>query len=242
MSITCPGAYEGHLQGVCADGSANVYWSFTTVLVKTGPEGGLIKKVPVADHHGDLCHHGGRIYIAVNFGKFNDPRGNADSWIYTYAADDLREIARHKVANVVYGAGGIAYREGRFFVVGGLPDGLPQNYVYEYDTEFNFVEKHTIQSGHTRLGIQTATFADERFWFGCYGNPRVLLVTDASFQLIGRYEFDCALGIENVAPGRFLVGRGNCRDDHGCVGWAIPANADDKNGLLIAGDRERNRR
>jgi hypothetical protein len=36
-----------------------------------------------------------------------------------------------------------------------------ENYVYEYDTDFRFVKNHTLASGHTYLGIQTATFADE---------------------------------------------------------------------------------
>jgi hypothetical protein len=79
-----------------------------------------------------------------------------------------------------------------------LPDGVEENYVYEYDGEFKFVKKHVIQSGHTHLGIQTATFAHDRWWFGCYGDPKILLVTDADFQMKGRYEFDCSLGIEGL--------------------------------------------
>lgn len=60
---------------------------------------------------------------------------------------------------VFYGAGGIGYRNGRFFVVGGLPTDVKENYAYEYDSEFKFLEKHVIKSGHTHLGIQTAAFA-----------------------------------------------------------------------------------
>ncbi len=36
--------------------------------------------------------------------------------------------------------------ECRFYVVGGLPDGVEENYVYEYDAEFQFVKKHIISS------------------------------------------------------------------------------------------------
>ena len=61
----------------------------------------------------------------------------------------LSEVARHKVAEVVYGAGGIGCHAGRFIVVGGLPPGIEENYAYEYDTDFKFVRKHTIQSGYT---------------------------------------------------------------------------------------------
>lgn len=53
-----------------------------------------------------------------------------------------------------------AQRQGRFLVVGGLPEGVNENYVYEYDRNFKFVKKQALASGHTHLGIQTAAFAD----------------------------------------------------------------------------------
>ncbi|MEZ6091452.1 MAG: hypothetical protein R3C05_26235 [Pirellulaceae bacterium] len=200
-NIDCEGTYQHHLQGICADTEA-IYWSFTTTLVKTDLDGKLLKKVPVANHHGDLCFHDGKLYIAVNLGKFNDPKGNADSWVYVYDADTLKELSRHEVRQVFHGAGGIGFRDDHFFVVGGLPDGVEENYVYEYDGEFRLVKKHVIMSGHTHLGIQTATFAHDRWWFGCYGDPKILLVTDADFQMKGRYEFDCSLGIEGLSEER----------------------------------------
>lgn len=79
--------------------------------------------VPFANHHSDLCFHNGQIYVAVNLAKFNDPKGNADSWIYVYDANSLEETAQHAVKEVFHGAGGIGVRAERFFVVGGLPDG-----------------------------------------------------------------------------------------------------------------------
>lgn len=216
-SIRCEGVYPHHLQGVCT-GEQAIYWSFTTVLVKTDQRGKVLKKIPVANHHGDLCYHGGKLYVAVNLGKFNDPQGNADSWVYVYDASQLKELARHETQEVFHGAGGIGYRQGRFYVVGGLPDGVEENYVYEYDDQFKFVKKHTLKSGHTHLGIQTATFAHDRWWFGCYGDPKILLVTDANFQLKGRYELDCSLGIEGLSGDRLLVASGNCKQGQGCTG------------------------
>src|SRR5262249_27014854 len=130
-NVTCEGAYEQHLQGVCVD-SAAIYWCFTTTLVKTNLNGKLLKKVTVATHHGDLCIDNGKLYVAVNLGKFDDPQGNADSWVYVYNAKDLSIVAKHKVPEVFHGAGGIGIRGGHFYVVGGLPDGVEENYVYEY--------------------------------------------------------------------------------------------------------------
>lgn len=231
-NVTCEGTYPHHLQGICADNEA-IYWCFTTTLVKTDLSGKLLKKVPVANHHGDLCFHDGKLFVAVNLGKFNDPKGNADSWVYVYDAATLKELARHEVQEVFHGAGGIGIRNGHFFVVGGLPDGVEENYVYEYDAKFKFQKKHVIKSGHTHLGIQTATFANERWWFGCYGDPTILLVTDADFKMKGRFEFDCSLGIVGLPDGRFLSATGKCEKDKGCTGSARIAVADEKAGLRI---------
>ena len=206
--VVCEGNYQGHLQGICVDDQA-IYWSFTTTLVKTDLQGKLIKKVPVVTHHGDLCIDDGKLYVAVNLGKFNDPQGNADSWVYVYDAASLEEIARHEIQQVFHGAGGIGIHQGRFFVVGGLPADIQENYVYEYDDKLQFIEKHSIPSGQTRLGIQTATFAQDRWWFGCYGTPKILLVTDEDFQLLGRHEFDVSLGIVGLKDGRILAATGN---------------------------------
>ncbi len=225
--IVCEGTYAHHLQGICIDDAA-IYWSFTTTLAKTDLNGKLQKQIPVANHHGDLCYHDGKVYVAVNLGKFNDPNGNADSWIYVYDANSLTEIARHEVQEVFHGAGGIGFRNNAFYVVGGLPDGVQQNYVYQYDDQFKFVKKHTVQSGHTHLGVQTATFAHDRWWFGCYGSPAILLVTDLDFNLLGRYQFNCSLGVEALPGGRLLTASGRCDRGKGCMGNArvsIPSGA-----------------
>ena len=163
-NVACEGTYRHHLQGLCTDGKSHIFWCFTTTLVKTDSEGRVRKKISVKNHHGDLCFHAGKLFVAVNFGKFNDPKGNADSWVYVYRANDLSLISKHKTPEVVYGAGGIGYRKGHFFVVGGLPNDVAVNFVYEYDRKFQFLKRHVIRSGHTRLGIQTATFAAGRWW------------------------------------------------------------------------------
>ncbi|WP_197440971.1 CIA30 family protein [Thalassoglobus neptunius] len=229
FKVQCEGTYQRHLQGICNDEEA-IYWSFTTTLVKTDMKGKFLKKVSVANHHGDLCFHEGKLYVAVNLGKFNAPKGNADSWVYVYDAATLQELTRHETQEVFHGAGGIGYRDEQFFVVGGLPDGVAENYVYEYDSDFKFVKKHVIKSGHTHLGIQTATFAHDRWWFGCYGDPTVLLVTDPKFQMKGRYALDCSLGIVGMSGNRLLVGSGRCEKDKGCTGGGKIAFPDEQAG------------
>ncbi len=230
--VACDGDYQHHLQGVCTDDDAAIYWSFTTQLVKTDRQGRVLKQIPVANHHGDLCFADGKIYVAVNLGRFNDPKGNADSWVYAYDAETLDLVARHETQEVFHGAGGIGTMEGRFYVVGGLPDGVEENYVYEYDAEFQFVKKHIINSKWTHLGIQTATFHDGAWWFGCYGTPAILLKTDSDFKLLGRFEFNCSLGIIGVAPDRLLYAKGPRNAAGRCLGSLHPARADAKQGLI----------
>lgn len=239
--VECEGTYRHHLQGICIDDEGSIYWSFTTRLVKTDSDGKVLRQIDVGNHHGDLCHHDGRIYVAVNFGRFNDAAGHADSWVYVYSTNDLSLAAKYEVQQVFHGAGGIGYRDGHFFVVGGLPDGVQENYVYEYDAAFNFIGKHVIKSGHTLLGIQTATFAHDRWWFGCYGNPKTLLVTDAEFRLKGRYEFDCSLGIAGLEDGQLLGATGRCEKGTGCTGSARVLVPDDQSGLRLQKEVQTNK-
>ncbi len=232
-AVECEGRYKGHLQGVCTDERESIFWCFTTKLVKTDRDGTILKQIDVGDHHGDLCFREGKVYSAVNFGEFNNPDGKSDSWVYVYRADDLSLVAKHQTPEVIYGAGGIACCHDRFFVVGGLPDGVQENYLYEYDERFQFVKKHVLNSGHTHLGIQTAAFADGQWWFGCYGMPKILLKVDESLQKIERFEFDCSFGIVPVGDGRFLAAKEGIKNADGWVGKLEVVRADPKRGLVL---------
>jgi hypothetical protein len=231
-ATSCEGVYPHHLQGVCTNDRDAIYWSFTTTLVKTNLQGKVLNQIPVANHHGDLCYHDGKIYVAVNLGKFNNPAGEADSWVYVYDADDLSLLRKHETQQVFHGAGGIGLCDGQFFVVGGLPEGVNENYVYQFDEQFRFVKRHVIHSGHTRLGIQTAAFADGYWWFGCYGSPR-MRKTDKEFHLVGKYDVSCSLGIAGLPDGRFLIGRGSCQAGVGCIGSVLTAHTDAEKGLIV---------
>jgi hypothetical protein len=231
--VTCEGTYTHHLQGVCADEQDAIYWCFTTELVKTDRSGKIVKQTSVASHHGDLCYRNGRVFVAVNLGPFNDPKENADSWVYVYDANDLSLLSKHKTPEVVYGAGGIEFFDGKFLVVGGLPENAKENYIYEYDDEFRFVKKHVLPGGYTYKGIQTAAFADGYWWFGCYGDPKILLKADASLQKVERFEFEGSLGIVPVGQGKFLVARGNTVKGKGRTARLVPAEVDKKRGLKL---------
>ncbi|MCH2202503.1 MAG: hypothetical protein MK102_11080 [Fuerstiella sp.] len=233
QSVKCEGDYQHHLQGVCTNERDCIYWSFTTALVKTNHKGRVLKNQPVTNHHGDLCFHEGKIFVAVNLGRFNDRDGNADSWVYVYDADTLEETSKHKTPEVFHGAGGIGVMQGDFYVVGGLPDGIEENYVYQYDSQFQFQRKHIIRSGWTQLGIQTATFHNGSWWFGCYGTPKILLKTDSGFRMQGRYKFDASLGIAGVHKDHLLAAQGPRTKDQRCLGIVNLVRPDSRQGLVV---------
>jgi arylsulfatase A-like enzyme len=232
-AVRCEGTYSGHLQGVCTNDCDAIYWSFTTELVKTDPDGHIQKKIDVATHHGDLCYLDGKLYVAVNLGQFNLPAGKADSWVFVYDAETLAELARHPVQEAVHGAGGIAWHDGKFLVVGGLPIGSKENYVFEYDSQFKFQQRRVLASGYTFLGIQTVCWAEGAYWFGCYGSPRILLKADPQLNLTGRWKLDASLGLVAIPGGKLLVASGAKTSDKRNTGTLSVAVPDEQLGLRV---------
>ena len=152
--------------------------------------------------------------------------------------DTLADLAKHPVPEVVHGAGGMEYHDGKFIIVGGLPPGVGENYLYEYDENFRFRNRHALASGYTLMGIQTASHADGAWWFGCYGKPAVLLRADEKFQVTGKWEFNASVGIAPIRGGRFLIAQNTAiKDDDGktqanqaCV---VIARPEDNSGMEI---------
>ncbi|MDE0736185.1 MAG: hypothetical protein OSB47_10205, partial [Pirellulaceae bacterium] len=142
------------------------------------------------------------------------------------------EIAARGIS-LIYGAGGMAYHDGKMIVIGGLPEVLRENYLYEYDLSFKFLRQHIVDSGYTRLGIQTAAFINGDWWFGCYGNQ--LLKTDKQFKLLGKYEFDCGLGIAGDRRQQVWIARGTSTKDQGCTGQILSVTVHPTKGLTIPG-------
>jgi len=226
--IVCEGVYRSHLQGIASDRMSAIYWSFTRNLVKTDLTGKVLKSVAVDYHHGDLTYVDGRLYVAWS-NYFNRP--GAKSRVFVYDARDMTQLAVKDVPEVTYGAGAIEHHNGHFFVVGGLPDDVEENYVYEYDADFMFVKRHVIASGYTRLGIQAVGRWNGCWWFGCYG--KALLKTDDAFALLGRYRSSFPYGIAAWDENRCLVGVHFAKSKRACRGRARWARMDPSRGLVV---------
>lgn len=214
-SISYPSDYKDHLQGMATDYENYLFWSQTTVLVKSDLQGRILKSINVPTHHGDLAYQDHKLYVAVNLGKFNELPGLADSWVYVYDADDLSFIKKYPVPEVVHGAGGIVIHKGRVMVVGGLPNlpGYTNNFVYEYDLDFNWRQTHVLESGYTRLGIQTAAWFDGCWYFGCYDSDQhpkglVLKVAESDngdLLLADTFNLDMTYGLIGLRGKKFLA-------------------------------------
>lgn len=237
--VECEGIYSRHLQGIATNGTDAIFWSFTDKLVKTDAAGKILRSVDVPSHHGDLTHADGKIYVAVNLGPFNQAAGGADSWIYEYDAGTLERLARHAVPEVVYGAGGLTYHEGRFFVVGGLPKTETKNFVYEYSDAFAHLATHELPTGYTDRGIQVVTFAHDHWWLCTYhsldgrANTRQVFKVGQKWNAVRSFSFDAPLGLEPLSDGRFLVGLNRRIRDKGFVGRVELAEMDETRGLKI---------
>ncbi|MDR1788923.1 MAG: hypothetical protein LBR12_00950 [Opitutaceae bacterium] len=200
-NIAFPGEHPRHLQGIATDSSGNLFWSWTTRLVKTDPSGKILQSVDTPSHYGDLTVVGNRVHVAVNLGVFNEETG-AESFVYTHDADTLALLSKTPVPELVHGAGGIAYADGRFYIIGGLPKTHKQNYVYEYTEDLKFVKRIVVESGWTLLGVQTICRGpDGEWWLGCYGKRQngksrpVALRCDKNFKFIARHDVDLAVGM-----------------------------------------------
>lgn len=233
-SVNLEGIYPGHVQGVCSNNHDLLYWSMTSAIVMTDASGAVLKKVYADTHQGDLCYVDGKIYVAVNLGVFNDAQKRADSWVYVYDAQDLRLLAKHRVPEVVFGAGGMGYANGRFLVVGGLPDGFQENRLYEYDQDFRLIREIALKSGWTSLGIQTAAYNADHWWFGCYGSPQVLLRADKFFKNVQKFVYNGSVGLLPVDRETFLIGDSVCSSTTGCGARLTAIKLDDwiSRGLL----------
>lgn len=192
--LRCEKTYPQHLQGIDCDRQF-IYWSFSDMLVKTDWQGKEVKAVKVPYHHGDMCLKYGKIYAAVNFGRFNDPAGNAKNFIYVYNASDLKKIAEYPVPEVTFGAGAITSAPEGFAVTGGLPPdpaAYPANRIYLYTADFRFIREVRV-APWTLSGIQVIQSLPGGWLLA--GHRNRVIICDKNFKFRSDEAFDATHGI-----------------------------------------------
>ena len=204
--ISCAGEYTHHLQGVATDGT-DIFWSFTSRIVRTDRKGKILAVCEAPSHQGDLCVKDGVVYVAVNRGRFNQ-ENEGKSMVSSYDAKTLNPIKTWLLPDMPHGAGGMTVKGDRFYVVGGLPATHECNYVYEYTSDFKLVKRHELKTGFTLMGVQTAAFEDGKFYLGIYGgkgNPPGVLRVAEDFSSFERFTGKGNVGMIKL-DGSWFVG------------------------------------
>lgn len=215
--IRCAGEYAGHVQGIATDGKT-IYWSFTSAVVRTDLNGKILAKHPLAIHGGDPCFADGKLYVPLGTKFSQEPRKekkhkagknkkpDADNFVLVLDPD-LKPLRTIPLAGFKYGAGGIACRNGRFYIVGGRPRGRPGNTIHEYSADFKPLRRIEIDFNSVS-GIQTINFASGgRCFLGCYGVGNFVTELDGKWRVVRRPRPNFHVGAIPLGGELFLVVR-----------------------------------
>ena len=171
--IICDGVYPYHLQGVATDGT-NLFWSFTSVLVKTDKAGMVLAKDEIClgdGHMGDLCCKGGKVFVGMNMGR--DGRGwKKDDEVWQYDGEGMKREKAFPTPHTIWCNNGIEWFDGYFWLIGSIPKFSEYNIVFKYNPDFRFCGARLVASGWTNLGVQTICRYGDVVLFGCYGTPK----------------------------------------------------------------------
>lgn len=175
--IVCEGRdYPYHLQGVATDGT-NIYWTFTTVLVKTDLEGRRIAKFDVNRddvHMGDLSCRKGRVYVGIGRGRRADG-SRVPGEVWEMNADTLAVERTFETPEAIWCNNGLAWWDGSWWVISSAPKGFEYNILAEYDENFVYRDTHLVKSGWTLLGVQTILPVGDRLLLGTYSSNTIVV-------------------------------------------------------------------
>ena len=195
VEATSTNKYHAHLQGVAMNENNEYFWSYTTTLVKTDDKGNVLAEAIVGSHHGDVVCYKDKLYCSFSECDDYSVGANAGSAkIRVFSQDDLRLLDQITISEA-NGIDGIALTP-RGFVVAAEP--IPahksvENFLFEYDHNFNLLAQYAIQTPPTSFGAQAITHAPDGYILTYYGNQ--LLRLNRDFEVIARYKYDSAFGI-----------------------------------------------
>lgn len=182
--VRCEGVYPWHLQGVATDGKS-IFWSFTTVLVKTGLDGKFISRYEIdrkAGHMGDLCCNGGRVYVGVARGEIRRCQTGDEVWEFDSVSMTL--LRKYPTPQTVWSNNGIEFYDGSFWIISSAPKHCRYNMVFRYTSDFRFMRCLMVDSGWTNRGVQTIFLRQGKMLLGCYGTAANEEMAHASCTLV----------------------------------------------------------
>ena len=198
--VNLPAKFRGHLQGF-AIGEGKIYWAQTHIMIRSDEKGNIERVVEAPGHHGDCCFHDGKLYVAVNFGKFNT-KDKAKNEVWVYDAD-LNFITSFPLPYLEGGLGGIEYYNGSFYCVGGIDPSEKEFKICKVSKDFKLEKEYFIPVENTFLGVQTILRTQGRFLLGCYLKPNTTprLFTyecDDDFKVIKRHKINTSCGMAAI--------------------------------------------
>ena len=118
---------------------------------------------------GDLCCHGGRVYVGMAMGERDGCRVGDEVWEFDNAS--LLLLKRHPTPQTVWSNNGIEFHADSFWIVSSAPRRCRYNMVFRYTPDFRFMRCQMIDSGWTNRGVQTIFLRNGKMLLGCYGCP-----------------------------------------------------------------------
>ncbi len=170
---------ESVQQGIGTDGKS-LYLQTTNRLVKYDLSG---KQTAVGEkltyHHGGITVHDGKVYCAVSECK---KVGAKRHWIKVYDCESLRLIASHDVGqHFTVCAGGIAYRDGNFFVAESFFDDEHRDRIVVFDADFRHLRSHQVKF-RSPYGIQGLEYLPDTDQFQIHSHGQLFYRIDSDFE------------------------------------------------------------
>ncbi len=206
LAITCEGNYDSPLYDIATD-KKYIWWSFGKVIVKTDFTGKKLLEHKIKNEWGVIegvfIHNNELIAIAA--------KKDMSARVLIYNAETLvlikNIILPHWNATTPRD---VAFNNGLFYMVGvAAGKDASSLSVYVYDGDFNFIKKQSVKTVEYTTGANHIVFDDKHFYLTCTsGRPKnVLFKVNLDFKRVDGYRTYCAVGLDRVEDGSFLVGR-----------------------------------
>ena len=239
VEFRCEGEYPHHLQGFASDGES-IFWSFTSVLMKSDLNGKRLIQIDVPSHHGDCCVADGKLYVATHL---NWPNEDQSAWIYIYDCKDLTLLEKISIPELdTVGLDGISFHDGFFYLCCGkvVEDPTPFCRVLKMTKDFQVVDRRHVP-GRTVYGIQAFAWANGSFWLGTYGKEGTIQC-DADLKVVGKHKIDASVGVYELPPSengepRLMIATHRRENGEANRNWALARSAVLKDGQLVWEDQ-----